>query len=142
MMQVYPFALVLALTLAGCMKPNPLVHTLGDEGDDATSSEVDGDGDPAESDSPLPDFATSQMCESIESYDSLDLECSECLGLECCDLALACAGIDECLCLADCMIGGASLGTCKNVCDVAAPNDIDELEPLLECATAACEQSC
>jgi hypothetical protein len=139
-MQVRHSALVLVFTLAGCMKPNPLIYTLGD-GEDASGSDTENaDGDPAES--TLPDFTDGDVCEPLDTFDTFDMACGECLALDCCDLALACAGIDECLCLADCMIGGASVGTCKNACGGVLPSDIDELEPLLECATAACDAAC
>jgi hypothetical protein len=135
-MQVRQSALALVFALAGCMKPNPLIYTLGD-GEDATGSETVDDGDPAES--ALPDLAGGEVCEPLDTF---DMACGECLALNCCDLASTCAGIDECLCLADCTLGGASVGTCKNACGGVSPNDIDELEPLLECATAACDGAC
>lgn len=135
-MQVRQSALVLVFTLAGCMKPNPLIYTLGDE----SGSEAVDDGDPAES--TLPDVADGDVCEPLDTFDRFDMACGECLALDCCDLVLACAGIDECLCLADCTLGGASVGTCKNACGGVLPSEIDELEPLLECATAACDGAC
>lgn len=138
-MQLRRSMLVFVLALAGCMKPNPLIYTLGDEGEDATGSESDDEGDPSES--TLPDHATEAMCEPLDMFEPA---CGECLALDCCDLALACAGIDECLCLADCVLAGASLGSCKNGCDVSPSelDDIAELDPLLACATPACEQAC
>jgi hypothetical protein len=139
-MQVRTIALVFMLALAGCMKPNPLIYTLGDDGQDATGSESADNGDPAES--ALPDFADGEVCEPLDTFDMLDMACAECLELDCCDLALACAGIDECLCLADCTLGGGSPGNCKNACGGVSSSDIDELEPLLECATAACDGAC
>jgi hypothetical protein len=141
-MQARQSVLVFVLALTGCMKPNPLIYTLGDAGDDASGSDTVDEGDPAEAESTLPDHAAGEMCEPLESFGSLGMQCGECLALDCCDLALVCAGIDECLCLADCMLGGASLGTCKNACGGVLPSDIDELDPLLECATAACDEAC
>jgi hypothetical protein len=138
-MQVRQSALALVFALAGCMKPNPLIYTLGD-GEDATGSETINEGDPAES--ALPDLAGGEVCEPLDTFDMFDMACGECLALDCCDLALTCAGIDECLCLADCTLGGASVGTCKNACGGVSPNEINELEPLLECATAACDDAC
>jgi hypothetical protein len=134
-----------ALALAGCMKPNPLIYTLGgdsgehDAGDgDAGDGDPD-DGDPDESGSALSDMPGDEVCEPLEAFDP---GCNDCLELDCCDLARACADVDECLCMADCVFAGGSPGTCKNGCGGVSPSEIDELTPLLDCATAACQPAC
>jgi hypothetical protein len=130
-------SLLLALALVGCMKPNPLIYTLGDAGSETGDGDADQE-DPSEAESVLPDLASGE-CEPVEGF---ELGCGECLELDCCVPALACAEVDECLCLADCVLGGGSPGACKQVCGGVSPSEIDELEPLLECATAACDQAC
>jgi hypothetical protein len=144
-MQVPQFVLVFVLALAGagCMKPNPLIYTLGDGGEDATGSETgDGDGDPGDGDPLLPDMLAGESCEQLGPLEPLAISCGECLAADCCDLVLACVDVGECLCLADCVIEGGSPGTCKNTCSGVSPGQIDELAPLLECATTACNQAC
>jgi hypothetical protein len=137
----------LALALVGCMKPNPLVYTLGDDSETATGSETaddddDDDGGSSAAESTLPDLANAEVCAPLDLSDPFEPACSECLALDCCDLVLACAGVDECLCLAGCRIEGGSPGSCKNACGGVSPGDVDELEPLLACATTACDQAC
>jgi hypothetical protein len=136
-------SLLLALALTGCMKPNPLIYTLGEADEQAGSESGDGDDDDddddAEAESVLPDLPSGQMCEPLDPF---GVGCGECLALDCCELALACAEVDECLCLADCVLGGGNPGSCKNECGGVTPSEIDELEPLLECAISACDQAC
>jgi hypothetical protein len=145
-MQAPQSVLVLVLALTGCMKPNPLVYTLGNAGDDATDSETGdpGDGDPGDGngDPVLADMPGSESCEAIKPIEPLALSCGECLASDCCDPVLACANVDECLCLADCVLEGGSPGKCKNSCGGVSPGELDELGPLLACANAACDDAC
>jgi hypothetical protein len=135
-------SVLLVLLLAGCMKPNPLIYTLGEDATDSESSDEDsGDGDPGDGDSgqTMMDMPELQCGESLEP---VEVDCGECLSLDCCEFALACAEVDQCLCLADCMLGGGSPGACKNTCGGVLASDVDELQPVLDCAALHCEQAC
>jgi hypothetical protein len=131
--------LLFTLALVGCMKPNPLIYTLGEDSTGSETGDGDaGDGDSGETQAPI-DMPDGELCEPFEPF---ELGCGECVALGCCEVALACAGVDECLCLADCMLGGASAGSCKQGCAGAKADSIDELQPLLDCASSTCEQEC
>jgi hypothetical protein len=131
--------LVLAALTLACMKPNPLIYTLGDEDADEHDPDAEDADDADEAESMLPDMPDAEVCEPFESFEAA---CGECLALDCCDLALACADVDECLCLAECMLDGGSPGMCKSDCGNVPPAEISELAPLLECADAACQPAC
>lgn len=137
--------LVFLLAIAGCMKPNPLIYTLGqDSGDgdgDPSSAEMgDGDGDSGEAEAAPMDLADGEACEPFEA--PFETGCGECLVQGCCELAVACAEVDACLCLAACLLEGGSKNECRSECDDVKPKDLAELDPLLECAAASCEQEC
>jgi hypothetical protein len=167
-MKVPQSVLVFVLALAGCMKPNPLIYTLtlgdDDEADASDSETGDGDGDPGDGDPgdgdgdpgdgdpgdgdlddgdpELQDMPGSESCEPLAPLAPLEIACGECLATGCCDLVLACADVDECLCLANCVLEGGSPGKCKNSCGGVQPGELDELGPLLACANAACDDAC
>jgi hypothetical protein len=129
-----------------CMKPNPLIYTLGDDdtgmSDESDSGESDsGDSDSGDSDSsevPL-DVQTDQVCTSVAPYEPA---CGTCLASSCCDLLSACNELDDCSCLAACLLAGGSNGACKQSCDGAQASDIAELSALLDCATDSCAADC
>lgn len=149
-------ACLLAVSLLGCMKPNPLVYTLGnaddDTGDTGMSGESgesetgsdpagDGDGEPGndESSHAALDLGSDPVCGSVEPYEPA---CGSCLSAGCCDLLAACAELDDCPCLAACMLAGGNNGSCKNACNGTHPNSVPQLPPLLDCAADACDADC
>lgn len=123
----------------GCMKPNPLAYALGDD-----DSESSGDGDGDDTDMPgIPDLANSEETQGNECapLDEFEPDCSSCLGTSCCELALACEAVEGCACLATCLFGGGSSGTCKNACN-GTKADMAELDPLLACMDQTCGSAC
>ncbi len=131
------------LALGGCMKPNPLLYTLGGDSTDSESGDGDsGDGETGDGDSAaaMPtDVLEEAKCEPLDPFEP---GCGECLALACCDLALACTLAEQCPCLAECKLRGGNNNTCRDECGGVKPKDVAELEPLLECASSSCAQEC
>jgi hypothetical protein len=129
-------ALVSAPLLGGCMKPNPLIYEHDDEASEAgtgdTGAETGGAGFPD-----LPE-GEGNGCAPVEGFEPA---CGACLAQSCCDLALECAALDDCACLAECLTSGGNNGTCKSACGAKA-EDIPELDSLLACVTDMCSASC
>lgn len=158
MPNVSKLACLLAVSLLplACMKPNPLIDTLGD-GDDETGetgmpgesgeSETgnqdpgDGDGESGNDDSSHVDLdlGSDPVCGSVEPFEPA---CSSCLAGGCCELLSACAEADDCACLAACMLAGGNNGACKNACNGTHPNSVPQLSPLLDCAAGICDADC
>jgi hypothetical protein len=142
-LSVLALALMLGAAAPGCMKPNPLVYTLGD-GDSESSGDDDAHGDGDGTNTPgLPDMASGETtdgnaCAPLEAFEPA---CESCLGTSCCELALGCEAIDDCPCLASCVHAGGSSGACKNACN-GTKADMPELDPLLACMDEACESQC
>ena len=152
----HPCALMIAaaLTLAGCMKPNPLaelvvVSAAEDSGDEDEDDEDDGDA-PGEGEGgedqgdPLPDLAGGNAGEpdpSCAPLEPLDSACTACLGGSCCESAALCAGASPCACLVACDLAGGNPGSCKNQCG-AKPEDHPEVALLLACAHDSCAEAC
>jgi hypothetical protein len=127
-----------ALTLAGCMKPNPLAEALLDVGDETDETDAGESG-------PLPDFSgTDGECATVDEpgmSSMFSMACVTCLSGSCCDSATLCADVQPCACLVACNLGGGAPGTCKNQCD-AKPEDHPEVALLLACANGSCADAC
>ncbi len=144
-------ALVFAQIGLGCMKPNPLVAELADDGESDDGESDDGDSDenpddlpPDLDDDPTDDSAEQESADegpSCEQPAELTVACGGCLADACCLALELCASVEECMCLAACLLAGGSSNNCKSECG-PKPSDVPELPPLLTCADEQCLEAC
>ena len=129
--------------LVACMKPNPLLYTLGEDDETGTGTTTDSDtGDDETSETgepeglpsmPMPDLG-SPSCAPFEDFEPA---CGACLADNCCELTAECVADSACLCLVTCTASGGSNGTCSQECGVK-PKDAPLFEMVRACADQAC----
>jgi hypothetical protein len=134
------FTISVALCSVACMKPNPLIYTLGGsetEGEDETETgDGDGDGDGTSQVSADLPYAS---CDAAAPYEPA---CASCLADSCCAVVEACSADDDCVCLATCLLAGGTSGKCKNECGGAKADEIPQLQAMLDCAGGSCTSEC
>jgi hypothetical protein len=90
----------------------------GDPGDgdpgDGDGDPGDGDGDPGDGDGD----GEPTLCPPEPGDD----ECTLCVKGACCTEAMACEADAACVCMRDCIDGGANNNACKNMCDIQGNN--------------------